>query len=48
MTVKDDLEKEVADTQAALKTAHPANIQYLMGRLAGLAFAIKKLEAEKP
>ena len=47
MTILDELRNEVEGTQAALKTAHPANIQYLMGRLAGLAFAIKKLEEQK-
>ena len=49
MTLTEDLQKEVDDTRALMKTAHPANQQFLVGRISGLAFAIKTIEeAKKP
>lgn len=47
MTLTEDLQKEVDDTRALMKTAHPANQQFLVGRISGLAFAIKKAEEVK-
>jgi hypothetical protein len=47
MTLTEDLQKEVDETRAVMKTAHPFNQQFLVGRISGLAFAIKKAEEAK-